>query len=151
MQQSGSRLCHSCKTIKPLRASHCKQCNRCVLAFDHHCPYVQNCVGYKNRVPFFIFVASFTVIEWITCYMAYMILQKEPFLYWLWPGAVLIVLYCGMVTFLLFGAVSATSSLVFWKVLQALQFVFIQLMMTVFLSMTFRMCFTMVCNFFVHL
>lgn len=57
--------------------------------------------------------------------MAYMILQKEPFQYWLWPGAVLIVLYCGMVTFLLFGAVSATSSLVFWKVLQALQFVFI--------------------------
>lgn len=44
-----SRLCHSCKCFRPLRAKHCRICNRCVSYFDHHCPFIYNCVGLKNR------------------------------------------------------------------------------------------------------
>ncbi|XP_052795089.1 uncharacterized protein LOC128228063 isoform X1 [Mya arenaria] len=47
-----SRLCHTCRTVKPLRSKHCKVCNRCVKVFDHHCPYIYNCVGVNNRVTF---------------------------------------------------------------------------------------------------
>lgn len=44
-----SRLCHSCKCFRPLRAKHCRICNRCVSYFDHHCPFIYNCIGLKNR------------------------------------------------------------------------------------------------------
>lgn len=35
-----SRLCHSCRCLRPLRAKHCRICNRCVSYFDHHCKYL---------------------------------------------------------------------------------------------------------------
>ncbi|VFQ59099.1 unnamed protein product [Cuscuta campestris] len=51
-----SQLCPACKIIRPLRAKHCKTCNRCVEQFDHHCPWISNCVGKRNRRDFIIFL-----------------------------------------------------------------------------------------------
>lgn len=31
------KFCTACQMHRPLRASHCRECNRCVLKWDHHC------------------------------------------------------------------------------------------------------------------
>ena len=33
---------------------HCYDCHKCVATFDHHCLWIDNCVGEKNRPLFFI-------------------------------------------------------------------------------------------------
>ena len=51
-------LCHTCRLVRPLRAKHCRICNRCVKHFDHHCPYINNCVGLYNRYTVCLFTVG---------------------------------------------------------------------------------------------
>ncbi|KAI0726908.1 zf-DHHC-domain-containing protein [Fomitopsis betulina] len=52
----GPRFCRTCEEYKPPRAHHCKQCKRCTLRMDHHCPWVNNCVGHNNYAYFIRFL-----------------------------------------------------------------------------------------------
>lgn len=54
-------LCPECKVIKTARSRHCSICNQCVERFDHHCPWINNCVGVKNHNAFMLFVAAIWV------------------------------------------------------------------------------------------
>lgn len=55
------RYCQKCSIYKPPRAHHCRVCKRCVLRMDHHCVWINNCVGQRNYKHFFLFV-SYTVV-----------------------------------------------------------------------------------------
>ncbi|XP_031783588.1 palmitoyltransferase ZDHHC15B isoform X1 [Nasonia vitripennis] len=51
------RFCEQCQVVKPDRAHHCSVCGTCVLKMDHHCPWVNNCVGFHNYKFFMLFLA----------------------------------------------------------------------------------------------
>jgi len=46
--QKNWKWCETCKQTKPPRAYHCSNCRRCVFKMDHHCHYMNNCIGAKN-------------------------------------------------------------------------------------------------------
>lgn len=53
-----SRWCATCQLQRPPGASHCRVCDNCVLGFDHHCFFVNNCIAQRNFGFFMGFQAS---------------------------------------------------------------------------------------------
>ena len=51
-------FCESCLLIQTLPTKHCKLCEGCCLKFDHHCLFINKCVGLKNHQPFMIFLLT---------------------------------------------------------------------------------------------
>lgn len=46
-------FCRTCLQNQPFRTKHCSVCQICVLTFDHHCLWIGNCVGERNRGLFY--------------------------------------------------------------------------------------------------
>ena len=48
--------CKTCLFVKIPRSKHCSCCNRCIAKQDHHCIWLDNCIGYKNYYKFITFL-----------------------------------------------------------------------------------------------
>eukprot|EP00927_Polykrikos_kofoidii_P082434 TRINITY_DN81_c0_g1_i2.p1 TRINITY_DN81_c0_g1~~TRINITY_DN81_c0_g1_i2.p1 ORF type:complete len:347 (-),score=33.68 TRINITY_DN81_c0_g1_i2:99-1139(-) len=56
------RYCKWCAKYKPDRCHHCRVCQTCILRMDHHCPWLYNCVGFRNH-KYFVLLLFYTTID----------------------------------------------------------------------------------------
>ena len=65
------RFCRTCLIYRPPLASHCGNCDQCVKNFDHHCKYVNNCIGPRNIFPFIMLANIYPCIAGAYFYFYY--------------------------------------------------------------------------------
>ena len=59
------KKCNRCQCVKPPKSHHCSTCGHCILGMDHHCPWMNNCIGLKNQKAFVLFnFYAMTVCAW---------------------------------------------------------------------------------------
>ncbi len=51
-------VCAQCEVVISNRTKHCTICDRCVERYDHHCPWINNCVGIRNHNFFFALILT---------------------------------------------------------------------------------------------
>ncbi|KAG2218250.1 hypothetical protein INT45_006251, partial [Circinella minor] len=56
------KYCETCRIYRPPRASHCRQCDNCVENEDHHCIWLNNCIGKRNYRSFFVCILTSSIL-----------------------------------------------------------------------------------------
>lgn len=67
-RESSKQLCLTCTVKRPLRSKHCSVCDVCVAKFDHHCPWISACIGFRNHKYFVYYLLfMYICIMWFVC------------------------------------------------------------------------------------
>ncbi len=60
----GSKFwCYLCEEARCKGTKHCYSCRKCVDGFDHHCPFLNTCIGQRNYAQFITFSAAFETLS----------------------------------------------------------------------------------------
>ncbi|KAI6183806.1 Palmitoyltransferase ZDHHC15 isoform X3 [Aphelenchoides bicaudatus] len=69
-----TKLCPTCKIVRPERAHHCAICNLCTPRMDHHCVVLHKCIHNKNQKQFTLF------FFWMCFSLAFGIMSFHPYI-----------------------------------------------------------------------
>jgi hypothetical protein len=75
-QTGGSRWCQHCQQHQPKSSNHCRDCGVCVTEYDHHCPFMSQCVGGGNITSFYTFLLSCIVVP-MGMFVMLMVIEDE--------------------------------------------------------------------------
>ena len=64
-------LCPACEVICTADSRHCYICNTCVERFDHHCQWVNNCIGIRNHSYFYLYIVLQAIYMFLMVVMAF--------------------------------------------------------------------------------
>jgi palmitoyltransferase len=64
------KYCPFCKLFQPARCRHCHICKCCVIRKDHHCAWINNCVGANNLRCFLLFIFLLVLTLIILIYLS---------------------------------------------------------------------------------
>jgi len=58
-------VCQYCDNEKEMKSTtkHCHLCNKCVSHFDHHCIFLNTCIGARNYWTFFTLISCIVVLQ----------------------------------------------------------------------------------------
>jgi palmitoyltransferase len=68
--KGNDEVCTECRILRPPRSRHCYYCGKCVYRYDHHCQWVNNCIGLYNNNFFFAFLAMLVLLILVVDYIA---------------------------------------------------------------------------------
>jgi palmitoyltransferase ZDHHC9/14/18 len=93
--------CNECNVFKGGGVSHCRFCECCVIEGDHHCPWIDNCIGRNNLRFFLINIYSTTALLFYSVLYSYSLASDnhlhEPFL--LVPFLAMLIFFATSLTF----------------------------------------------------
>ncbi|XP_033131709.1 probable protein S-acyltransferase 3 isoform X2 [Brassica rapa] len=76
------KFCETCLLYRPPRASDCSICNNCVQRFDHHCPWVGQCIAHRNYPVFICFISTSTLLCIYIFAFSWINLIRQPVRLW---------------------------------------------------------------------
>ena len=74
-------MCPDCRVLRTPRSRHCAICNRCCDRFDHHCPWINNCVGLNNNNSFVCFIYTLVIMLLLNVASAIISLKAKAWRY----------------------------------------------------------------------
>jgi hypothetical protein len=83
------QMCRTCDQLKPPRSKHCSICGYCVSKLDHHCIFINGCVGYGNAHWFILLLLSTGILTTMGSYLGAIYLRdftQESFDYFTLKG-----------------------------------------------------------------
>lgn len=85
------RFCDICKINQPIRSRHCEECGRCIRKFDHHCPWLETCIGERNHGYFwaFLFVTNI-LVGWTSVLVCQAFYNYSPWTLWMYHNSYLV-------------------------------------------------------------
>ena len=94
-----SKMCPYCMVEQGKFSKHCFICHKCIEVFDHHCHWINNCVGHLNKPIFMAFIISLLITLGVNSFISfYVLLVQSNGLNKYWMDNIYFrYIYCGFV------------------------------------------------------